>query len=211
LKTGKFKPVYSFDRLGKGLEILGALWARETTVEMMNQHWMAVWYALHGGHWSKAAQTAGVHRNAFYYFRAKWESASLFLGRERWRNVEGGDRKFHEKFHAFWGETGLNPRLSLRENTGLIGLWKTGFPPKMLGAGLVLWAHREGKTRQWILDKWGITNRNSYGLRLGRYAKANRETSQWFGPLKPGPEDWRPRVTLGRPRIEKGAGGREKP
>ncbi len=111
--------------------------------------------------------------------------------------------RHHGLFHEFWKKTNFEPRLNQRENKDLIGLWRTGFPNKMLAPSFILWALRNNKDSAYILDKIGYKYKNYLHHHFRKWRLKQSMTHYWLGPLVPKPEDWRLKGKKGQGKRNK--------
>ncbi len=203
LKDAVFEPVYSLKDLRKGLETLNTLWEAGNPPEVFRFHHHMTWFALHEGNLARSAKAMNAHRNNVYWYFCKLFGKGKSIGwRYTWQKIKERhpQEPFGHRFFRFWNKRGFGPKITLMQSKALNDLWKTGFPYKMIKASFLLWAHRKGKGRKWIMEVLKFRHRNHY-LQYTRTLKAPGSiTYYWFAPFNPTALDWRPYKKPGRPK-----------
>ncbi len=187
------KPIYSPEHHQAGLKTLEALWSRGIAPAQAKTHWFFTWYTLHNCNMRNASKVTRLHRNTLYsYFNTSLGLKSLIPFRRLWnKNMKvNPSEPFEGNFHQFWKNIRFKFDLSAIDNAALIGLWRTGFPARMLPPCFVLWALRNGKSRDYILNKFEITHRNTIYYHFWNWRLKKSKTYYWLGPMNPTRRDW---------------------
>jgi hypothetical protein len=188
----KNRPKVDKTKLLKGLNNLGHLWKRGLIPENLERHYMLFWFLQSGGNILEAARRLKIHRNTIqgYFLRFGYSKRAVKL-RHEWNALrEKHPRKSEaDLFHLFYHSHNGKPRFSAVESDGLVLLWNTGFPMKVLKAHFLLWAVRSEKNRAWIADQLDFSNRHQ--LRI--FGQLNRPASReffWLSCLQLKKNEW---------------------
>ncbi len=194
-KMGDFK---------KGLAPLGRIWARGIKPHDLRFHYWTTWFSRANGNATVMSRLCGYHRNHVraiigilrgskktYRFRVKW----LSLARKYPK------KPFADRVGLLYSAIGGRPTLSANENSGLVSLWFSGFPFKVLRAHYVLWASRKGISRKEVCRRFGFHPRTLHRIRF-EAVKKNSRTARWLEPMKPSRADWYPKGLRGRPSMD---------
>jgi len=171
----------------KGLETLNAFWKAGCRPDDMERHFFLTWFALSEGRILQAVHDMGLHRNTFQNYLAKFRlSRQTIRLRHLWQQLDDakGPKTFNTRMMAFYRKTTPKPTITPAQNEALIGLWKTGFPSKMLMPHFVLWAIRSGKGRDWVRKELDFSNRHLIRV-LSRISQPKSADAFWLSPLKP--------------------------
>lgn len=203
LKGKGAKPQFSQAALKAGLKSLDSVWAAGGAVKDIQIHLFLTWFLLFEGNLFKSSSSAGIHRNSMIYiFKENRKGFKAFHWRRLWDGIclEHPKEAFDVRLGRFWKNQGFELTLTRGQNKALIGLWKTGFPYKMIRASFWLWALKSGKERAWIMERLGFDHRNSFHYWGTKFKNSDSKTDYWFAPLKSSPGDWYPWRRVGRPR-----------
>jgi hypothetical protein len=171
----------------KGLEALNAFWKGGFRPDDMERHFFLTWFALSDGRILQAVREMKLHRNTFQNYLAKFRLARQTIRLRRlWQKLDDGkgERTFLTRMMAFYRKTTPKPSVTPAQNEALVGLWKTGFPSKMLMPHFVLWGIRAGKSREWLRKELDFSNRHLIRV-LSRIAQPRSKDAFWLAPLKP--------------------------
>jgi HAMP domain-containing protein len=186
MKT-KLRPGTTASEWKRGLETLNAFWKAGYQPDDMERHFFLTWFALSEGRILQAVRDMGLHRNTFQNYLAKFRLARQTIRLRRlWQKLDDGKgaKTFNARMMAFYKKTTPKPAVTPAQNEALIGLWKTGFPSKMLMPHFVLWGIRVGKSREWLRKELDFSNRHLIRV-LSRIAQPKSKDAFWLGPLKP--------------------------
>jgi hypothetical protein len=171
----------------KGLETLNAFWKSGCFPDDMERHFFLTWFALSDGRILKAVRDMKLHRNTFQNYLAKFRLARQTIRLRRlWQKLDDGKgaKTFDSRMLAFYRKTTTRPSMTPDQNNALIGLWKTGFPSKLLMPHFVLWGIRAGKSREWLRKNLDFSNRHLIRV-LSRIAQPKCRENFWLSPLGP--------------------------
>jgi HAMP domain-containing protein len=187
MKKKSLRPGTSPKEWKKGLETLNLFWKSGCEPDDMERHFFLTWFALSDGRILQAVRDMGLHRNTFQNYLAKFRLARQTIRLRRlWQKLDDGKgaKTFNARMLAFYRQTTKTPTITPAQNEALIGLWKTGFPSKMLMPHFVLWGIRSGKSREWLRKKLDFSNRHLIRV-LSRIAQPKSADAFWLAPLKP--------------------------
>jgi len=171
----------------KGLETLNTFWKAGCFPDDMERHFFLTWFALSDGRILKAVREMKLHRNTFQNYLAKFRLARQTIRLRRlWQRLDDGKgaKTFDARMYAYYKKTTPKPSMTSEQNKALIGLWKTGFPSKLLMPHFVLWGIRSGKSREWLRKSLDFSNRHLIRV-LSRIAQPKSRENFWLGPLAP--------------------------
>jgi len=179
-------------KLLKGLNSLGLLWKRGLLPDDLERHYMLYWFLRCHGNILETARTLKIHRNTIqgYFLRFKYANKAVKL-RHAWQSLNDRFPRKSEpdRFRIFYRRFGRIPALTAAENQGLVALWDSGFPMKVLNAHYLLWASRSGKSRSWIESNLDFSNRHQLRI-FGQIGKPKTREHFWLSPLKPSRDEW---------------------
>lgn len=171
----------------KGLSALNRLWARGLFPGDLDRHYFLHWFVVYNGNIIQTAKALNIHRNTIqgHFLQLGYSKKSVKL-RHHWQRMTKNSRSafFEKNFHAFYRLFSGKSKLSVEENTALIGLWQTKFPFKTLTPHYLLWAIRSGKPKDWVEKRMGYSYRHKARL-LSQLINPKSRDGFWLSPLKP--------------------------
>ena len=150
-------------------------------------HFYLTWFARANGNASEMAQLVKIHRNQVLLMFAELRGTRrTFKLRKGWEKLRKKFPKkdFFYRFLKFYASFGRKPNLLLYQHNSLINLWLMGFPFKVLRAHFVLWAFRNGWTKEVIMKRFRFDKRTLHRIRFEGADKKSR-AGYWLKPLNP--------------------------
>ena len=170
-----------------GLRTLGQLWHRGLFPQDLERHYFLYWFVSLDGNILKTAKSLQIHRNTIqgHFLSLGYSKKSVRL-RHAWKTIhpKASGRSFEANFYFFYQQFSPKPKLNSVENKGLVGLWKTRFPFQTLPAHYLLWAQREGKSKEWAVKKMDYSFRHR-ARRLNQLVHPKTRDGFWISPLRP--------------------------
>jgi len=163
------------------------MWGRDLLPQDLERHYFLHWFVVYEGNILKTAEALKVHRNTIqgHFLSLGYSKKSVRL-RHAWQTIQLHARplSFENKFFTFYKRFGDKPRLNPKENKDLVGLWNIRFPYKTLAAHYLLWAQREGKSKDWAIKRLDYSFRHRARL-LSQVVQNKTRDGFWLSPLKP--------------------------
>jgi len=170
-----------------GLKVLDGLWKSGYLPNDLKAHYYLTWFALNDGYILSMVNDLGLHRNTYQVFRSEYrlKGPSTQL-RYYWQNLSEGLHPvpFETRFLKLYKHVFPKQKLNTKQNNKLIGLWKTGFPFKILRSHFLLWGTRSGKDREWLYKKTDLSKRQLFRC-LKNIVTPKRPEHFWLSPLAP--------------------------
>jgi len=179
-----FKP--SSQKLQEGFSTLSGLWKRGLYPEDLKRHYSLHWFVAENGNIMKAARTLQIHRNTIqgYFLELGYGNKGIRL-RRAWQELSrNSTASFAVRFLFFYRKFTSKPKLSPKENSGLVTLWQTRFPYKILTHHYLLWALRNGRSKEWLQARLDYSYRHQARL-LSQILNPKAKQASWLNPLKP--------------------------
>ncbi len=171
----------------KGLEVLDQFWKSGYRPDDLERHYFFTWFALSDGRILRAVKKMGIHRNTFQNYLAKMRLSHQAIKLRRvWESLEDGkgEKTFNSRLLDMYKKMKSKPNITPAQSAALVGLWKSGFPNKMMMPHFVLWATRSGKSREWVQKELDFSLRHTIRV-LARIANPKTDTAFWLSPIKP--------------------------
>jgi hypothetical protein len=172
-------------KLRDGLSTLGNLWSKGVLPRELRGHFLLTWFAIERGRTMRLAKSTGFHRNTLTIQLTEYTWKLCYKLRTYWFgiNKKFPSKPFPDQFFLFLKKTLPNTSLTLTDNRHLIDLWLMGFPERILRVHYILWAYKQGQTRQVLCNNLGISLRTL--LRISSiYSKKGSPAYKWLGPMK---------------------------
>ncbi len=190
-----FKPPTSISKPNwlNGLQTLNRLWVRGLLPQDLERHYFLHWFVVYEGNILKTAEALQIHRNTIQgHFLSLGYSKKTVRLRHAWQIIarQTLSRSFENKFFSFYNRFVINPRLSPRENKGLVNLWQIHFPYKTLTTHYLLWAQRAGKPKDWVINRLDYSFRHRARL-LSQLVQPKTRDGYWLSPMCPSFSDIR--------------------
>lgn len=90
---------------------------------------------------------------------------------------------FPDQFYLFLKEVLPQSSFTPLENRHLVDLWLMGFPDRILRIHYIIWAYKEGRTKQDICEILGISLRTFYRISSSN-SKKGSPAYKWLAPMK---------------------------
>jgi hypothetical protein len=183
----KVPPSVPKQKLAEGFSALNRLWKRGLYPEDLERHYFLHWFVVYKGNIIKTAKALQIHRNTIqgHFLDLGYAKKSVRL-RHAWQQLDEKNPKgpFGKKFYAFYQKFGVRPRLSAEESASLVGLWQTTFPFKTLTPQYLLWAIRDGRSKEWVQKELGYSYRHRARL-ISSLLRPKSRDGFWLSGLKP--------------------------
>jgi hypothetical protein len=192
---GKSAPIRPSKReLAVGLQSLNGLWKKGLLPKDLKRHFLLTWFAFANGNISRQSGMMGFDRNQLInVFGLEKLGRKTYRLRKNWQNIRTRNpaEPFDKSFFRFYCRLGIKPMFSHLENKNIAKLWLMGFPFKALKPHYVLWAFREGMTREQVSEKLGRSQRSIHRVRYSNIQEGSLGQT-WLYPLKPNLKEWYP-------------------
>lgn len=177
----------SKQKLTQGFSALNRLWKRGLYPQDLERHYFLHWFVVYKGNIIKTAKALQIHRNTIqgHFLDLGYAKKSVRL-RHAWQKLNEKNPKgnFERKFYGFYQKFGVKPRFSAEESAGLVGLWQTTFPFKTLTPHYLLWAIRDGRSKEWVQKELGYSYRHRARL-ISSLLRPKSRDGFWLSSLKP--------------------------
>jgi hypothetical protein len=190
----KTRPKPTKKELFTGLKALNGLWTKGLLPWDLRKHFLLTWFAFANGNLIKASAFIGLDRcQILNQFIEEGVGGKTFKLRKIWAGIRSKDpqKDFNSSFFLFYRRIIKIPVYTPLENKDLIRLWLLGFPEQALRPHYVLWAFRQGLTRNEVCQRFGFTYRTLYRIRRSSIQKGSLANT-WLFPLKPIRKEWYP-------------------
>jgi hypothetical protein len=174
-------------KLSQGFATLNRLWKRGLNPEDLERHYFLHWFVIYKGNIIQTAKALQIHRNTIQgHFLALGYSKKSVRLRHAWQMLDEKYPKlsFEKKFYQFYQKFGVKPLFSAEESAGLVDLWQTKFPFKSLNPHYLLWAIRQGRSKEWVQKELGYSYRHRARL-ISSLLKPKSRDGFWLSSLKP--------------------------
>jgi len=180
----------SLKKLREGFSTLNQIWKRGLLPEDLKRHYTLHWFVVCKGNIIQTAQALQIHRNTIqdHFLELGFGKKTIRL-RHTWQKLsKKPSQSFKNTFHRFYHWASSKPKLSPAENAGLISLWQSLFPYKVLVHHFLLWSLREKKGQIRSRPQLGYSYRHQARL-LSQMIDPKTKAAFWLSPLKPTPSE----------------------
>lgn len=182
---GAQKNKIPLNKLRDGLLTLNTLWSKSIHPNELRGHFLLTWFAIERGRVLRLARCTKIHRNTLIILITRYTGKLCYKLRTYWFAIQKKNPQlsFPSQFYLFLIKALNKTSITPKENDHLVDLWLMGFPDRILRVHYVLWAYKEGRTREEVCKILGISRRTLYRVSSSN-AKKGSPAYKWLAPMK---------------------------